>query len=442
MPASSENKLGLWTSTSLVIGNMIGAGVFLLPATLASFGAISLVGWIVSTIGALLLARIFAKLSRLVPNGDGGPYAYTRKGFGNFAGFIVAWGYWISCWCTNAAITVSLVGALSVFFPVLASSTLLAIGTGLGVIWVLTWVNTRGIKASGNMQLVTTILKLIPLILVSAAGLFFVHAANFKPFNLSGGSDASAIAATSTLTFFAFLGLECATIPSGSVKNPDKTIPRATMLGTLIATVVYILCTVSVMGIIPAKTLQQSVTPFADTAVIMWGNNARYWIGAGVVIAAFGALNGWILITGQVSSAIARDHLFPAIFEKQNKKGVPAAGIVISSVLVSVIMMMNFTSGLVEQFKLLMLLTTLTVLVPYLFSTASYVVLSNRREKLSVKKRVLLLAPSALTFAFCLWAIIGSGEKVLLWGTVMLLSGVPIYFWIVWKKTRIKKNIV
>jgi APA family basic amino acid/polyamine antiporter len=292
------------------------------------------------------------------------------------------------------------------------------------------------------MQLITTILKLIPLLLVSAAGLFFIHVANFKPFNLSGGSAASAIAATSTMTFFAFLGLECATIPSGSVENADKTIPRATLLGTLIATFVYILCTVSVMGIIPAKTLQQSVTPFADTAVMMWGNNARYLIGAGVVIAAFGALNGWILITGQISAAIARDQLFPAIFQKQNKKGVPAAGIAISSVLVSVIMMMNFTGGLVEQFKLLMLLTTLTVLIPYLFSTASYVVLTNRYEKLNTKKRIFLLIPSALAFAFCLWAMIGSGEKVLLWGTVLLLAGVPIYFWIVWKKNKIKKIIV
>ena len=211
------------------------------------------------------------------------------------------------------------------------------------------------------------------------------------------------------MTFFAFLGLECATIPSCNVESPEKTIPRATMLGTLITTLVYILGTVSVMGIIPAATLQHSVTPFADAAVVIWGKGASYWVGAGVAIAAFGALNGWILITGQISSAIAKDKLFPAIFEKENKKGVPATGIIISSVLVSVFMMMNFTKGLVEQFKFLMLLTTITVLLPYLFSTGAYVILVNRQKNIPRKKWILTLISASLAAAFCVWAIIGSG---------------------------------
>ncbi|MHA4812645.1 amino acid permease, partial [Flavitalea flava] len=268
-PEKAENKLGLWTSTSLVIGNMVGSGVFLLPGALASFGGISLLGWLFSSAGALLLAIVFSRLSKLLPHADGGPYAYTRSGFGDFSAFIVAWGYWISVWCTNATISVSLVGALSTFFPVLADNSLLAILTSLSAIWFLTWVNTRGIKASGRMQLITTILKMIPLILVAVAGLFFLHWKNFSPFNISGQSDLSAITSTATLTFFAFLGMECATIPAGNVENPEVTIPRATILGTVITTLVYILGTISVMGIIPSKDLQHSITPFADVAVLI-----------------------------------------------------------------------------------------------------------------------------------------------------------------------------
>ena len=431
-PASQKNKLGLWTSTSLVVGNMIGSGVFLMPAALAAYGGISLLGWVFAGAGAFLLAKVYSNLSKLLPQADGGPYAYTRKGFGNFAGFLVAWGYWISIWCTNAAIAVALVSALSTFFPILASSALAAVSAGLSAIWFLTWVNTRGIVTSGKLQLVTTILKIIPLLVVAVVGMFFIHANNFLPLNMSGTSDFAAVTAAGTLTFFSFLGLECATIPSGSVSNPEKTIPRATMLGTLIATIIYILSSVSVMGMIPAKELQHSVTPFADAAAIIWGNSARYWVSAGVAIAAFGALNGWILIQGQIPYAVAKDNLFPAIFSRLNKKGVPALGIVIGSMLVSVVMTMNYTKGLVEQFKFLILLSTLTVLVPYLFSTAAYIVIKIEKKYFegSWLQSVTL---ALLAFLFSLWAVAGAGQDTVYWGFILLMAGVPFYVWILWR---------
>src|ERR1700761_6456812 len=140
--SSSPRKLGLWTSTSLVVGNMIGAGVFLMPAALASFGSISLLGWVFSAMGAFLLAKVFANLSKLLPNATGGPYAFTHHSLGNLAGFLVAWGYYISNACANAAITISLVSALSTFFPLLISSSSVAIITGLSAVWLLTYINT------------------------------------------------------------------------------------------------------------------------------------------------------------------------------------------------------------------------------------------------------------------------------------------------------------
>ncbi len=432
---NTNNKLGLWTSTSLVVGNMIGSGVFLMPAALASYGGISLFGWLFSAIGAILLARVFANLSKLVPQTDGGPYAYTHKGFGDFAGFLVAWGYWISIWCSNAAITVSLISALSTFFPELASNPVLSIFTGLAAIWFLTWINTLGVVASGHLQLMTTILKIIPLLLIGIAGFFFMNLSNFSPFNTSGTSDFAAISATASFTFFAFLGFECATIPSCSVSNPDKTIPRATMLGTLLATIIYMLSSASILGMIPAKELQHSVTPFADAAVMIWGNASKYWVSAGVAIAAFGALNGWILIQGQIPFAIAKDNLFPAIFGKQNNKGVPGTGIIISSILVSVLMMMNYTKGLVEQYKFLILLSTVTVLVAYLFSVASYIVIKMNTKLLKSKSNwIPAILLSIFAFAFSLWVIAGSGQETVYWGFILLLSGIPFYVLILWNR--------
>lgn len=429
-------KLGLWSSTSLVVGNMIGAGVFLMPATLASFGSVSLLGWVFSAIGSFFLARVFSNLSILLPQSTGGPYAYTRHGFGDFAGFLVAWGYWIAVACANAAIAVSFVSAMSTFFPVLSSSPLVAVVTGLCSIWLLTYINTRGITASGNMQLVTTILKLLPLFVIAIGGLFFIRIENFHPFNSSNTTVFGAITVTATMTMFSFVGIEAATIPAGSVKDPAKTISRATMLGLFIATLVYILGSVSVMGIIPAAVLQKSVTPYADAAVIMFGPSARYWTSAGVAIAAFGALNGWTLIQGQVPFAIARDKLFPAVFGKLNKKGVPYAGMIISSTMVSLFMMMNYSKGLVEQFRFLLLLSTLSVLVPYLFSSASYIIIRFQNNHLQKRGWLSAILLGVLAFAYSLWTIAGAGQNAVYWGFILLMAGIPLYIWIVYKKNK------
>lgn len=438
MKQASSAKLGLWTSTSLVVGNMIGAGVFMLPATLAGFGGISLIGWVCSAIGAFLIAKVFAQLSKMIPAADGGPYAYTQKGLGDFAGFLVAFGYLVSVWCTNAAITVSFISALSTFIPVLATNPVLAIATGLVTIWFLTWVNSLGIITSGVVQLVSTLLKIVPIILIGVVGLFYIHWQNFLPFNSSGTSNIAAITATTTLTFFAFLGIECATIPSGSVVNSATTVAKATTLGTLIATIVYIISTVSIMGMIPAAQLKNSVTPFADAAVLIWGNGAQYWVSAGVAIAAFGALNGYILIQGQLPYAIAKDQLVPKIFTQKNKKGVPVLGVVISSVFVSVFMSMNYTKGLVEQFKFLILMTTSTILIPYFFCTATYVIMRFQIPIKSTKFLITTLLLASLTFVFCLWILLGLGQETVFWGFFLTMCSVPIYVFAVLKRDKIK----
>lgn len=429
---TDTKKLGMWMSTSLVIGNMIGAGVFLMPSALAAYGGISILGWIFSSIGALLLAKVFGHLSTLIPNKNGGPYIYSRIGLGDFAGFLVAWGYWISTWVSNAAITIAFVGAMSVFFPVLNQNAVIAVMVGLGTIWFLTWINSKGVRESGKLQLLTTILKIVPLLVVILGGFFFFDINNFIPFNSSGKSNLSAIAVTATLTLYAFLGVESATVPAGNVENPEKTIPRATMLGTIITTLIYILGTVVVMGMIPSNLLSNSPAPFADAMAIITNEWGRNLVAAGAAISAFGALNGWILIQGQIAMAIAKDDLFPRVFRKENKNGVPFLGLIIGSVLTSAVMLMNYADGLVEQFKFLILLTTLCCLIPYLFTSVAYVLIVIGK-KLPNQKWVPVIGVGGLAFLYSLWAIYGSGEQAVFYGFLLLLAGIPFYIWMKWR---------
>lgn len=429
---SGKQSLGIWMTTALVIGNMIGAGIFLMPAALAGFGGISILGWLVSSLGALLLARVFSALTKMLTNSSGGPYAFAKAGFGDYIGFLVAWGYWISIWIANAAITIAFVSAMSVFFPILKTDPLVAVTASLATIWGLTWVNSRGVRSSGKLQVVTTILKLAPIVIIILGGFFYFDASNFTPFNGSEVSSAEAIAATGALTFYSYLGFESATVPSDKVRDPKKTIPRATLLGTLITTAVYILSTVVIMGMIPASELSVSAAPFADAMRIMSGEFGEAFVAAGVAIASFGALNGWIFIQSQIAEATAKDRLFPAIFKKENRHGVPFWGMVIGSTLSCAVVLMNFTDGLVEQFSFMILLSTFCVLIPYLFAAASFVVLSLQNSKRN-QSLAGIFTLGSLAFAFSLWAIYGAGETSVLWGFILLMLGTPVYVFMKWK---------
>ncbi|PSR14754.1 MAG: amino acid permease [Bacteroidetes bacterium] len=418
------DKIGLLPTTALVVGNMVGSGIFLLPAALAVYGGISMLGWVCSSVGAILLALVFGNLSRLLPAVDGGPYAYTRVGLGDFPAFLVAWGYWISIWSTNAAIAVALVGYLGVFFPALQTNNLLAIVTGLGFIWGFSWINTRSIRTVGLVQLVTTVLKVMPLLFIGLVGIFYIQADHFVPFNRSGGSSWSAITNTTMLTLFAYLGMESATIPGRSIKNAATTVRRATIIGTGLTIGLYLLSSAAVMGIVPLAVLATSTAPFADAAAIFWGPAARYIVAAGAVVSTMGALNGWILIQGQIPLAAAQDGLFPHFFGRLNVRERPALGIVLSSVLVSGLMLLNYSKSLVGAFTFMMTLSTLAVITPYLFSTASYALLV-RKAGLPQKSGQLGLALAA--FCFSLWIIVGCGQEVVFWGFLLLMAGIPFY---------------
>jgi APA family basic amino acid/polyamine antiporter len=428
----SRPTLGLWMTTALVIGNTVGSGVFLLPAALGAYGSISLVAWLFTATGSLMCALVFARLSRRLPRA-GGPYAYTREGFGEFTGFLVAWGYWISCWTTNAALAVAMVSYLTVFWPSLGTNAVLAGATAVGSIWFLTFVNSLGVRPVGFLQVATTVLKLTPLVGVTAFGLFYLDTSNFVPFNASAQSTGGALTTCVALTLWAFLGIESATIPAEHISHPERTISRATLMGTGGIAVLYIAGTAAVMGILPQSRLAASTAPFADAAEAIWGSWAGYAVAAGAILSCFGALNGWILNTAQMSQAIAQDRLFPGIFGRLSRRGMPLFGLLVSSILATLLVAVNYTKGLVEQFTFIILLATLTALVPYVFSAASSLIQMSREKKERGHRipRAALMV-SVLAFLYSVWAIAGAGHEIVYWGFLLLLAGIPVYVLMRW----------
>src|ERR687893_786193 len=429
--APPRRTIGLWTATALVVGNMIGSGVFLLPSALAAAaGPVSLRGWVFTGAGAVLLALVFANLGRAFP-AAGGPYAYAHRAFGDFVGFQTAWGYWIAVWAGNAAIAVAFVGYLGVLWPQVAEHQLLGALIGVGLVWLLTATNLLGARQSGRIQLVSTVLAFVALV-----GLFFIDGGNYTPFAPQGSG--AAITSAATLTLWAFIGLESATVPADDVKDPRRTIPRATLIGTLAATAVYIVSTVAIMGIIPTGELARSTSPFADAAGVIFGGGWDKVIAVVALISTAGALNGWILLQGQVPLAAARDGLFPQRFARlHGERQTPVFGLVVSSVLVTALLLTNYTKGLVGAFTFVILLATLTALVPYAYSAAAQVLLLvNEPAAFQGRRLARDVAIALLAFAYSVWAIAGAGADVIAKGFVLLLAGIPIYLWLSWRKRR------
>jgi APA family basic amino acid/polyamine antiporter len=278
------------------------------------------------------------------------------------------------------------------------------------------------------VQLVTTILKVMPLVLIGAGGILWIDPSHFAVAAASPRAVAGGLTSSATLTLWAFLGLECATIPAGSIRDPERTIPRATITGTLLASLIYITSTVGVIGLLEPSSLGQSTAPFADAARALFGNRAAQLVAAGAAVSCFGALNGWILIVGQLPMAAARDNLFPPAFARLSVRGTPVAGMLIAGLLSTGLIAMNFTRSLVDLFTFTILLATLSTLVPYTFCSLAGFILARRDDRMKMSARASAVA--ALAFLYSLWAIGGAGADVVYWGFLLLMSGLPVYVWI------------
>lgn len=410
--------LGVWAATALVVGSMIGSGVFLLPAALAPYGAASLLGWAVALAGALLLAATFARLAVQWPH-TGGPYAYTRRAFGEGAGFAIAWSYWVSIWSGMAAIAVAFAGSLGALFPALTATPLRAALCALAALWACTLVNLAGLREAGRVQVLLTALKLLPLLLFGLVALWWLEPGRYVPFNPSGQPLPRVANTTVILTMWALCGLEVATVPAGAIRDPARTIPRATVLGTLLAGVATLLACTVVIGLVPADVLKTSGAPMADAAARTWGPWAGRTIAALAAVATLGAINGWVLVCAQVSLAAADDGLFPRAFARRDRRGTPTFGLLVGSSLATVLVIASYSRSLVALFTFILLISTAAILLPYTASSAAWLRCGRGGGRIV----------AALALLYSLYALSGAGAEALAWGAMLLLAGIPVYAW-------------
>ena len=435
--AEKPNQFGLTAAIALIVGSIIGVGIFNLPSSLAVYGPITLISMALTTVGALALALLFAALSRRLP-ADGGPYAYARVAFGNGLGFMNAWSYWITAWAGNAAIAVGWVLYVEHFINK-GQNKLYSVLLVLVGLWIPAAINLSGVKNMGSVQVITTIIKFAALAFMSIVGLFFISKANFTSWNVSGGSALNAIGGGMAIALFSYLGVETASVAAGKVRNPDRNIPRSTVLGTIACAVVYMLSLTVVFGIVPTSKLATANAPFSDAANAIFGGTwAGNVLAIAVIISGFGALNGWTMICAEMPLAAANDGLFPQRFKRMSKNGVPAFGIIASTVLASVAMIINYLgAGGATVFTTLVLMTGITSAIPYGFSALAQMKwrwIDHRATQTPRFIRDMTIAIISLVFSILfIWYSRNTGHSVWeVWApfflaAAALLLGIPVY---------------
>jgi APA family basic amino acid/polyamine antiporter len=425
------HALGLTSATGLVIGSIIGTGVFTMPAVMAGAGTMSLVVLAVIGVGALLLGVLFGQLTRRVPNSDGGVYAYSRHEFGDFAGYLVGWCYWIQAWAGNAAIVSSWVFYVDALFNITHPSGMENWGIALLGLWVPAAVNLAGVRQMSWFQNLTVVLKFLPLLFVGVVGWFFVRSANFGPFNASGGSLYSAIGIAAGVALFSFIGVEAAAVTAKRVKNPRRNVMRASVLGTAASALLYVLVTAAVMGLVPHHALLNNGSPFVNAfqAIFPHGTWPGKFISALAVVSGIGALNGWTLIVTETSRAVAQDDLFPRAFAWSDRNGTAWFGIVVGTVLPSLLMLWRYsTSTGLTVFTYLVDLTVVTVAIPYFMSAlAQLTFLVSRRRRVQGWQLARDLFVAGVSVLFSMWVTFASGYQVVYQALVVIGAGLILY---------------
>ena len=434
---SDKGSFGPPTAIALIMGSIIGVGIFNLPTSLSGYGPITLVSMGLTTVGAIALALLFAALSRRVP-ADGGPYAYSRVAFGNPVGFFNAWSYWITAWAGNAGIAVGWVLYVEEFINTDHSKWFTVVLVLIGL-WIPALINLSGVKNMGSVQLLTTILKFAGLAFMAIVGLFFIKSANYTPWNVSTESAIGAIGGGMAIALFSYLGVEVASVAAGKVRDPDRNVPRSTVLGTLACAVVYMLSLTAVFGILPNSVLQESTAPFSDAVNEMFGGSwGGYVMSIIVIVSGFGALNGWTMICAEMPLAAAKDGLFPPRFKQLTKHGVPAFGIISSTVLASIAVGVNYLgSGGATVFTTLVLMTGITSAIPYGFSALAQLKwrLADRRAMQGARfARDMVIAVISLVFSILfIWYSRNTGQSTFVYWAPFLLAGgalllgIPVY---------------
>ena len=411
-------KMGFWQCWGMSVGVMIGSGIFLLPTVLAPYGWISLLGWLLTCSGTIVLALVLARLAGTTDHA-GGPYAYVRESFGDLAGFLIGWGYWVGVVFGVTAIAVGFAGYMGSIFPIFAANSLtqaLVAAMGIGV---LTWVNIKGISEAATVQLVLTILKIVPLIVIIGLGIAYGDIDNFPSFNPQQLSMTEALASTALLTMWAFIGIEAAVIPTSDVEDPKKTVPIAVVSAALSVSFLYVGASIAIMFLVPSEVLAASESPFVDAASHM-GPGGALLMGVGALISTAGALNGNIFVMGQMPMLVAADGLAPSVIAKKNKGGAPMVALMVSSVCSAALLVLNFTDGLVGAFSFLISMSTLSILAPYGLSAMA----EFKRSWHSAKGWA---GVALLSVIYTLIAAAGSGWYAFFLGVGLFLLGILLF---------------
>ncbi len=421
-----NNKIELKESISLVVGNMIGAGIFMLPVSLSVYGSISIFGWLISGFMALILANIFKRLSIKYP-GESGPFYYTEKSFGEFVGFFVIWGYWISILLVNASLAIAITSYSTIFISD-QENTKFSLPFAITIIFFIGFLNLRGIKKVGKFQFITSILKVLPLLLTIFISFFVFDLSNFTPINISQETNLEAITITTALTFFAFLGMESATIPADKIKNPEKNIPKATIIGTTLTLFIYLFSSIAIFGIMNPSDIAVSNAPYADAIGIVLGDYGKIIIAIFAIISGVGCLNGWTLLQIEIPKNLSEKRLLGPFFSETNSNGVPYKGVIASTIIVCILIGINYSKDLSNLFTYLILTSTFCTLILYFFiSLSEIIIVFQKKKNFSSNYKSLLSGITA--FIFSIWMIVGVGYESIISGVILLSLSLPIYIY-------------
>ena len=428
-------KIGFWTCTALVVGNTIGMGIFVLPASLAPYGFNATIGWGITVLGCICLARVFARLARELAHADG-PYGYVRNTLGDLPAYLALWCYWVSTWITNAALAIGVVAYLRAAFPELAplQPSLFA----LGLLWTLVAINLFGPRTGGGVQIVTTAMKLLPMLGIALLGVWMLvksphaHVAHLptQPVTLADSMAAA------TIALFAMLGIESATVPASKVENPARTIPRATIVGTLLTAAIYLIVSTVPLLLIPSQELAASPAPFALLMDRFVGDGFGRWLALFVVVSGLGALNGWTLLVGEMTRTMAANGVLPAFLSRNNRHGAPTFALLLTGGLASAMILMSYSKSLVSGFTFLSTVVTAANLPLYLCCSLALGVLWKRGLRLGDRSLRDLLLISVLGTAYVVFAIIGLGHEPFLLALGLGAAGLPLYLFMRWRHPR------
>lgn len=432
----NSNKIGVVAATLMVAGNMMGSGVFMLPANLAAIGGVAVFGWIVTCIGAIALALTFAKLSSIDP-AAGGPYAYTRQAFGDYMGYQTNLIYWLANVIGNVGLAVVGIGYLISFFPALKNPFAFALAQ-ICVIWLFAYANMIGPKLVGRIQSVTTTLALIPIIGTAILGWFWFDGKTYMDaWNVTGKSTVSAIGMTLNFTLWAFIGVESASVSAGVVKNPKKNVPIATIGGVILAAVCYVLSSSVIMGMIPNHALANSSAPFADAARLAFGEIAGNGVAICAALGCLGSLAGWTLLVGQSAKAAADDGLFGNVFARTNSKGVPSAGLAIVAGIMTIQVLATMSPSASQQFGKIASIAVILTLLPYIYSSISIKVLGY--GKLSPKDYNKSCIIGLIAAVYSMAALVTSNGNQTRWSLIFVIATIVFFSGAVTRKHELEE---